>query len=82
VLCIAIKGNKRGPNINIIFQMDYDYQSELVGIVSNIINKFGQNVATDKTDEQLDVTVTEEKDMDGRERKMMIEFAEENEELK
>lgn len=45
LLGIAIKGNNRGENITLILDMDHNVQAELVGIVSNIIDKFGQNAA-------------------------------------
>ena len=45
LLGIAIKGNNRGTNINLILDMDHETQSELVGIVSSIIDKFGQHAA-------------------------------------
>lgn len=44
-LGIAIKGNNRGENITLILDMDHAIQAELVGIVSEIIDKFGQNAA-------------------------------------
>ena len=59
LLGIAIKGSNRGNNINLILDMDHTVQAELVGIVSSIIDKFGQEaasnkdgVAEDKEDEQ------------------------------
>ena len=45
ILGIAIKGNNRGENITLILDMDHAIQAELVGIVSAIIDKFGQNAA-------------------------------------
>jgi hypothetical protein len=47
-LGIAIKGSNRGNNINLILDMDHNVQSELVGIVSSIIDKFGQEAANNK----------------------------------
>ena len=49
-LGIAIKGNNRSNNINLIFQMDRAMQAELVKIVTNIIDKFGQTAANLETD--------------------------------
>lgn len=48
LLGIAIKGSNRGNNINLILDMDHNVQSELVGIVSSIIDKFGQEAANNK----------------------------------
>jgi hypothetical protein len=48
-LGIAIKGRNRGPNINLIFQMDKDMQAELAAIVSSITDKFGQRAATPRS---------------------------------
>lgn len=41
MLGIAIKGNNRNNNINIIFELDHSMQAELVTTVTNIIDKFG-----------------------------------------
>jgi hypothetical protein len=49
-LGIAIKGSNRSNNINLIFQMDREMQAELVKIVTNIIDKFGQAAANLETD--------------------------------
>ena len=49
-LGIAIKGNNRSNNINLIFQMDRAMQAELVKIVTNIIDKFGQAAANLEAD--------------------------------
>ena len=48
LLGIAIKGSNRGNNINLILDMDHTVQAELVGIVSSIIDKFGQEAASNK----------------------------------
>jgi len=48
LLGIAIKGSNRGNNINMILDMDHNVQAELVGIVSSIIDKFGQGAASNK----------------------------------
>lgn len=45
LLGIAIKGNNRNNNINIIFELDHSMQAELVTTVTNIIDKFGQSTA-------------------------------------
>ena len=45
MLGIAIKGGNRSNNINLIFEMDQTVQAELVKIVTDIIEKFGQNTA-------------------------------------
>lgn len=45
---MAIKGNNRNHNINVIFEMDGSLQSELMGFVSEIIEKFGQTVSNEK----------------------------------
>jgi hypothetical protein len=45
LLGIAIKGSNRGDNITLILDMDHATQAELVGIVSSIIDKFGQSAA-------------------------------------
>lgn len=49
MLCVAIKGRKRGTNINIIFEMDESLQSVMADILRDIIDKYGQNAATDIT---------------------------------
>lgn len=50
LLGIAIKGNNRGENITLILDMDHAIQAELMGIVSGIIDKFGQNTAQNNQD--------------------------------
>lgn len=55
LLGIAIKGNNRGENITLILDMDHVIQAELVGIVSGIIDKFGQNAAQNNEDEMDDL---------------------------
>jgi hypothetical protein len=55
--------------------MDHSIQAELVKIVTDIIDKFGQNTAAIDHDEP-------EEEQAGSERQMMIELAQENEILR
>ena len=54
LLGIAIKGNNRAENINLILDMHHLIQAELVGIVSAIIDKFGQNAAHSNIQDVVD----------------------------
>jgi hypothetical protein len=48
LLGIAIKGSNRGKNITLILDMDHAMQAELMGIVTGIIDKFGQNASNNQ----------------------------------
>jgi hypothetical protein len=73
LLGIAIKGNNRNNNISLIFGMDHSMQAELVKIVTDIIEKFGQNTA------QIDAEdPAEDNKENGNDRRMVIELLQEN----
>jgi hypothetical protein len=74
LLGIAIKGNNRNNNISLIFEMDHSIQADLVKIVTEIIDKFGQNTAA--IEEEL------EEEPPTNDRQMMVELAQENEVLR
>jgi len=74
LLGIAIKGNNRNNNISLIFEMDHSLQAELVKIVTDIIDKFGQNTAA--------IEEEPEEEPPSNDRQMVVELAQENEVLR
>jgi hypothetical protein len=73
LLGIAIKGNNRNNNISLIFGMEHSMQAELVKIVTDIIEKFGQNTAQIDAEDPV-----EDHKENSNDRQMVIELLQEN----
>lgn len=76
LLGIAIKGGNRGQNITFILNMDHNVQAELVGIVSGIIDKFGQESANSKAKQDVE---KEEFEEPMNEKELLMNLLRENE---
>ena len=83
LLGAAIKGSHRSHNINLIFQMDQALQAELVGIVSGIIDKFGQNTRKSLSQEDpQEPSQGVDNNEASKDRQIITELLAENEDLK